>query len=240
MSQSEKSVYYKALKEAGVELDKPYQQYTTAELAQKALELVRSKPAVVEQTPVVEAPTQATEPPSQPSQPEPPRSNVNAEEHAGMRLNQGSGEIIRVDDHGRQWIQEEVRKPAFPKPRARRVTKYMDTGTEMRSIGTGETYESFEIAGKLQRPAEIKTTLPTFQTGIYRHPSHPFAIHTYGGREGYDLYEVRDYFGGADLVPTGCKTVYVSNDLCYDIRTTMREIERIYRELQLGNKEAIQ
>jgi hypothetical protein len=44
------------------------------------------------------------------------------------------------------------------------------------------------------------------------------------------LFEVRDFYGGADLVPEDIKTVYVGQSLCYDIRTTRRAIEAEYRE----------
>lgn len=165
------------------------------------------------------------------------RSNVNEDTYAGLRQNtKQADEVIRVDDRGREWLQEEVRKPAYAKPRARRVTRYMDTGTETRQVGSGGQFESFEVAGKLERPAEIKTTLPTFQTGIYRHPSYPFKVHTYGGREGFDLFEVRNYFGGADLVPEEIKHVYISQDLCYDIRTTKRAIDELYRRMVLNRE----
>ena len=65
-----------------------------------------------------------------------------------QRLNtQGEDEIIRIDEQGRQWLQEEVRKPAYPKPRGRRVLTYMETGTQTQTVKNGEYVESFEVAG---------------------------------------------------------------------------------------------
>jgi len=243
MSQQEKSVYFRALKEAGVELDKSYNKYSTTELAALAQKTLVENPSQGT-FPGLELPPEQHEPQEDSLPPEPvptteaprkaPVSNESTDEFAGVRLNtKDEDEVIRIDDHGREWLQEEVPKPAYAKRRARRVVQYIDPGFKAVQAGSGGQFETFEVSGDETRPAEIKTTLPTFQTGIYRHPSYPFKIHTYGGKEAFDLFEVRNYFGGADLVPDEAKTVYVSNDLCYDIRTTKRAIERIFRELKL-------
>ena len=54
---------------------------------------------------------------------------------------------LRTDEQGRIWFREEVRKPATPAPRARRVLKYIDPGTTTKTIVNGRYIESFEEAG---------------------------------------------------------------------------------------------
>ena len=220
MSQQTKAHYYGLLKDAGVKFDRHYREYTTEELRAAAEKL----PAPAQrQAQVAQA----------------PRSNTpNPAEMPGQRLNSAAqDEIIRVDDNGLQWIQEEVRKPAFPKPRGRRVLKYMESGTKTETVQNGEYVETFEVAGdQQQRPAEVKITLPSYQVGIYRDPRLPFKVHVYNEHRGFDLFEVQDYYGGAELVPAEVKRVYVENVLCYDIRTTVRAIQAEYRQLQLAGK----
>ena len=179
-----------------------------------------------------------SEPPVQP-QPQPlPRTGPNPNEMPGQRLNQqAEDEPIRVDESGLVWYQEEVRKPAYPKPRGRRVLKYMDTGTKTERVKAGEYVEEFEVAGDLpSRPAEVKITLPSYQVGIYKDPRFPFKIHVYNETRGFDLNDVQDYYGGSELVPPGVKRMYVENVLCYDIRTVVRDIQKQYRDLQLQGK----
>lgn len=160
------------------------------------------------------------------------------EEMPGQRLNtQPEDEPIRVDEQGRVWYQEEVRKPAYPKPRGRRVLKYLERGVQKETVQNGEYIETFEVAGQgVGAPAEVKITLPSYQVGIYKDPRFPFKIHTYNGRDGFDLFEVQAYYGGAELVPDGVKRVYVENDLCYDVRTVIRAIQNEYRQLQLTGR----
>jgi hypothetical protein len=156
----------------------------------------------------------------------------------GQRLNtKAEDEPIRVDEQGRIWYQEEVRKPAYPKPRGRRVLKYLDSGVKTETVQNGEYVETFEVAGVGEaRPAEIKITLPSYQVGIYKDPRFPFKIHTYDGRSGFDLFEVQKYYGGSELVPPSIKRVYIENDLCYEIRSTIQTIQAEHRQLQLTGR----
>ena len=156
----------------------------------------------------------------------------------GQRLNTNTEmQPIRQDEQGRIWYQEEVLKPAYPKPRGRRVLTYMDRGVVTETVQNGEYIETFEVAGKgVGKPAEVKITLPSYQVGIYKDPRFPFKIHCYNGREGFNLFEVAQYFGGTELVPPECKRVYIENDLCYDIRTVIRAIQTEYRQLQLTGR----
>jgi len=156
----------------------------------------------------------------------------------GQRLNTQPEDVpIRIDEMGRAWFQEEVRKPPYPKPRGRRVLKYMERGTKTETVQNGEYVETFEVAGTgAPHPAEVKITLPSYQVGIYRDPRFPFKIHCYSEREGFDLFEVHEFYGGAELVPPDCKRVYVENDLCYDIRSVVRAIQNEHRQLQLMGK----
>jgi hypothetical protein len=164
-----------------------------------------------------------------------PVAQPDPEEMPGQRLNTNTEmQPIRQDEQGRVWYQEEVRKPAYPKPRGRRVLKYMETGVETQTVQNGEYVETFEVAGVgAGKPAEVKITLPSYQVGIYKDPRFPFKIHCYNGREGFNLFEVQDYYGGSELVPEECKRVYIENDLCYDIRTVIRAISNEHRQLQL-------
>lgn len=173
--------------------------------------------------------------PQKPTQPDP-------HEHAGVTLNtHAEDEPIRKDEHGNLWYQNEVNKPGYPKPRGRRVLRDMNPGTVTETIKVAGGYtETFEIPGDPThaKPMEVKVTLPSYQTGIYKAPGMPFKIHTYQGARGFDWDDVNRFYGGADLVPSSIKRTYVSSDLCYDMTTTIRAIEDEYRERVL-KKESI-
>lgn len=218
MSQSEKATYYGALKEAGVQFEKHYRDYTTGEL--KGIAESQGIAAPVEE-PIVLEPVESTRASAEPMAAETAYSNTNEQP-------------IRTDEHGRIWYREEVRKPATARPRARRLIKYVDSGAqEVRATQGGNFVESFEIAGSGTRVNEVKITLPSYQVGVFLDPRFPFKIHTYNGAQGFDLFDIQKYYGGSDLVPSEIKRVYVSNDLCYDIRTTIRAIQNEAREIQL-------
>jgi hypothetical protein len=256
MSQTEKAAYYQALKEGGIAFEKHYRDYSTDELRQSYITLTGNTEPL---TPAPEppAPEKHPNPPSLPlpsagddlppsdfyglrrAEPKPPPAPpLNPSEMAGERLNSTpEGAVIRVDEGGRKWLQEEIRKPAYPKPRGRRVLTYMDSGTEEQSIKVGDYIETFEVAGSgPARLAEVKVTLPSYQVGIYIDPRFPFKVHVYNGQQGFDLFDIQDYYGGAELVPAEIKRIYVENVLCYEIRTVVRAIETEYRQLQLAGK----
>jgi hypothetical protein len=258
MSQSDKSRYFQELKAAGVKFDKHYREYTTDELQAAWSKLPQNQqPMEQHEPPQVEAnvagladayanlaashavadlPVNAA---PQPVTTKPiPRRAADPNEMAGQRLNtQTEDEPIRIDDQGRAWYQEEVRKPAFAKPRGRRVLQYMDRGTETRTVQDGQYVETFEAEGRgVGRPAEVKITLPSYQVGIYKDPRFPFKVHVYNGMQGFDLFEVENFYGGRERVPGSVKRIYVENVLCYDIRSVVRAIEDEYRQLQLMGK----
>jgi len=197
-------------------------------------------PQAVLPPPSAEAPTQSFLPPPATNTPAPPLAPVrerDPNEMAGQRLNtKEEWEPLRTDEQGRVWFQEEVRKPAFPKPRGRRVLQYTDTGTETKTVKNGEFTETFEVAGTQQVAAQVKITLPSYQVGIYKDRRFPFKIHVYNGNQGFNLFDVQNYYGGAELVPLEVKRMYVENVLCYDIRTTVRAIQSEFRQLQLAGK----
>lgn len=175
-----------------------------------------------------------------PQKPEIRPAVLDPKEHAGVTLNtHGEDEPIRVDEHGNIWYQNEVQKSGYPKPRGRRVLRDTDPGTVQETIRVGDYTETFEIPGdpRHAKPIEIKVTLPSYQTGIYKAPGMPFKIHTYNGARGFDWDDVNRFYGGADLVPDTIKRTYVSSDLCYDITTVVRAINDEYRERVL-KKEA--
>lgn len=242
-----KSELYNTLKEQGWVPDKHFRDYSAAELERIAV--------TVQPTMQAEQPPAAPQPPEGGPLPElddpppasffgmeppaPPVSNTpDPDEMPGQRQNtKAADEVIRVDDQGREWLQEEIRKPAFPKPRGRRVLTYTETGVDKQTVRNGEYTETFEVAGKgAARASEIKITLPSFQVGIYRDKRFPFKIHTYDGREGFDLWDVQQYYGGAELVPPSVKRIYISNTLCYEMRSVIASINEEYRHMQLTGR----
>ena len=243
MSTAEKAALYNELKASGLTPTQPYRNYTVAQLKAE-LRRVETPPEQAEgQPPSPEffglpepAPAPATVPSEERSIPR--ASEPDPDELPGQRLNTlAPDEVIRVDEQGRKWHQEEVRKPSYPKPRGRRVLKYMDTGVRTETVQNGDYVETFEVSGdQAQRPAEVKITLPSYQVGIYTDPRFPFKIHCYDGREGFNRTDVQAYYGGSELVPDTIKRVYVENDLCYDIRSVIRTIQAEHRHLQLTGK----
>lgn len=160
--------------------------------------------------------------------------NTFAGEHMNSKALE---EPIRTDEKGRIWYQEEVMKPATPRPRGRRVLDYTETGTEVRSTTLEDgTTETFEVSGRGTARAQVKITLPSYQVGIYKDPRFPFKVYTYGGTNGFDFFEVHEFYGGPELVPADIKRMYVANVLCYDIRTTVRAIEAEARQLALQGR----
>jgi hypothetical protein len=227
MGRTEKAVLYGILKDSGLPLTEKYTHYTVqklkAELAAHNID-TDVKQWIMEYTQDEAAPVYANDP--------------DPDELPGQRISTKLPEdVIRIDDQGRQWLQEEVRKPAFPKPRGRRVLKYVETGVTTKTVQNGDYVETFEVAGNLpSRPAEVKITLPSYQVGIYRDPRFPFKVHTYGGREGFDLNDVNQYYGGSELVPASIKRTYIENSLCYDIRSVVQAIQAELRQYQLSGR----
>lgn len=199
---------------------------------------VISKLAALMAQQIAPAPKEAGQLPQKiaPSQPAPVRRGamLDPREHAGVTLNTHAvDEVLRVDEQGNQWYQNEVNKPGYAKPRGRRVLRDMAPDTVKQTITTSDGYtETFEIPGDPahSRSIEAKVTLPSYQTGIFKAPGMPFKIHIYQNARGFDYDDVNNYYGAADLVPDTIKRTYVSSDLCYDIQTTIRAINDEYRE----------
>lgn len=227
MAQTHKAALYNMLKASGQPVEKRYIHYTVDELeaALKKAGIDVSALPVDESTPAEHEGIEQ-------------RNTADPNELPGQRDNiKHPDEPIRVDDKGRIWLQEEVRKPAYPKPRGRRVLKYLETGSTTETVQNGDYIETFEVAGtQASRPAEVKITLPSYQVGIYRDPRFPFKIHCYNEREGFDLFDVQEFYGGAELVPAGVKRVYIENELCYDIRSVVQAIQAEHRQLMLTRR----
>lgn len=254
MSHGEKSFYYQRLKSAGWEPEKHYRDYTTDELSAAHAYLVQQgalAPAVWDSEEDEPEPSVNPDPAffglgpetteddlekvDPVATPAPAPAPSQRDLMAGRDTNE---EVVRVDEEGRQWLQEEVLKPAFPKPRGRRVLRYNDPGVKKATAKDGDYTETFEVAGdpKNATPSEIKITLPSYQVGIYRDKRFPFKVVTYNGKSGFDRQEVEAYYGGAELVPPTAKRTYVENVLCYDMRSVIRAINEEYRALQLSGR----
>ena len=229
MSQSEKAQLYALIKDAGVPMTQHYRNYTTEELREAAGKLWPEG-----------LPKQQTQ--ANPRDPLPGQEPFEFEEeepapatYGGMRAySKTDEEPIRVDPvTGFVWFRDEVRKPAYPRPRARRKLQYVDSGSKkVQSTENGRLVESFEVAGDEHQLNEVKITLPSYQVGVYLDKRFPFKIHIYNDVKGFDLFDVQEFYGGADLVPADVKRIYVSNDLCYDMRSTIRAIEAEARHLE--------
>lgn len=165
-----------------------------------------------------------------------PYSDI-ASRRAGLTFNShGPDDVLRVSSDGKVWYKDEVPKPAIPMPRMRRKVRYINTGVKKveRRLNDGHLDESFEVAGDGHEEAEIKVTLPSSQVGIYYDPRLPFRVHVYNGKRGFDYMDVVRFYGGLDLVPSTVATIYVGDDLCYDINKTRDTMERELRDKQLG------
>ena len=159
-----------------------------------------------------------------------------ASRRAGLTFNtHGVDDVLRVSSDGKIWYKDEVPKPAIPLPRMRRKITYVNTGVKTieRRLPNGQLDESFEVAGDGHEEAEIKITLPSSQVGIYYDPRLPFRVHTYNGRQGFDYMDVIRFYGGTDLVPSTITTLYVGDDLCFDIIKVRDTMERELRDRQL-------
>ena len=242
MPRTRKPEYYALAKSAGLPLAKKYIQYTNDELLDLLKDAGIQIPEPMPEEPKAKKPRKQAPPTDGTSYVATPEATpvytqgpADPNELPGQRLNtQPEDEPIRIDDQGRLWYQEEVLKPAYPKPRGRRVLTYIERGVKKLTVQNGEYLETFEIAGEgTPRPAEVKITLPSYQVGIYKDPRFPFRIHCYNGREGFALFEVQQFFGGSELVPESCKRIYIENDLCYDVRSVIRTIQNEHRQLQL-------
>jgi hypothetical protein len=230
---TERSAIWRTLKDAGWEPPRKFVQMSLPDLREELAgwEAENGPLTLLEPEPKPE-PRQPAPAPQAPFQ-----AQADPKELPGQRVNTQGDEPIRVDEAGRLWYQEEVRKPAFPKPRGRRILRYNETGVKTQTVQAGEYTESFEVAGEGPgAPAEIKITLPSYQVGIYKDPRFPFRVHCYNGTEGFDLFEVENYYGGAEMVPPGVKRIYVENHLCYDIRSVIRSIQAEHRQLQLTGR----
>lgn len=222
VKQMSKSEMWQRLKTLEVEMPHHYREYSTEDLARIISEVDPEAPLPgpsLESTPLRSEPDKV----------------------AGLRQNTPEDDV-RVDENGLTWYQDEVRKPSIPQPRGRRKITYTDPGVrEQRSANSQGESETFEMPGQGNTISEAKITLPSYQVGIYRDPKMPmFRIHVYNNTRGFSYFDVLDFYGGTfDLVPVDIKTIYVANDLCFDIRTTVRAIQDEHRQLLLQKETAL-
>jgi len=155
-------------------------------------------------------------------------------DRAGLTHAVPDGQPIRVDTSGRIWFRDEVPKPAVPRARMTRKNRYVDSGVkqEITYLPNGQIDDIYEVAGDQHKELTVTTTLPSWQVGHYRDPRFPFSVHAYNGESGFDFQEIVNYFGGLDLVPRSIKTLYVGNQLCYQISTARETIEAQYSALR--------
>lgn len=156
------------------------------------------------------------------------------EDRAGLSFSAPEDKPLRIDDVGRIWFLDEVAKPAIPRARMTRKTRYIDTGVkeERTYDADGKLDEIFEVAGSEHRELTTTVTLPSWQVGKYRDIRMPFSIYVYNGRRGFSFEEINSYFGGLDFVPPTIKAFHVGQQLCYDITTTRTEIESQFNQIR--------
>jgi hypothetical protein len=234
MTQEAKKAAWDELVEAGVKPTRHYRTYTQAELDAAVARVRAVQAQQAEEGPAFEFPPEfSTERAERIAETVRSRAPIvsTPDTVAGLRTNTHiDDDILRVEESGRIWYQDEVSKPAFAKPRGRRILEYIDSGVKKAQVQDGEFIETFEMPGDRNRVMQAKITLPSYQTGIYKDPGMPFKIHIYGEKRGFDYFEVNEFYGSRDLVPPGIKRDYVSSTLVYDIPSVIREIESEYRE----------
>lgn len=223
MIPSDKPTLYRELKEEGVLLEKPYPKLTVPEL-QEAYRSHFGKPVETRK----EAEVRRAKSPA--------ASNIPVDELAGLRANaEDPEEILRVDEQGRKWIQEEIRKATTARPRGRRVLKYRDPGVLRKEVvQDGRFEEAFEIAGNQDQLLEHRITLPSYQVGIYMDPRFPWRVLQYLEALGFHYDDIVEYYGGKEFIPASIKKVYVDRMLCFDIPSTIRTVQEEARRLRLA------
>ena len=165
-----------------------------------------------------------------------PVQNKGAD-RAGLTHDYPADRPIRCDLQGRIWFRDDVPKPAIPRARMTRKTRYTDPGVkEERTFREdGRIDEIYEVAGEEAREMTVTTTLPSYQVGRYKDSRFPFMIHVYNQQQGFDFSDVIEFYGGRELVPGTIKTVYIGNMLCYHISSTVQTIENNYSQLMRRN-----
>lgn len=223
MSQSDKARFYNLLKDAGYPLDRHYREYNTAELQAAYSQLRKDAEAAGQPLP---------------SPPEPPRQPPKDSVPGDHAYRAGSDEtVLYVDDEGRAWYREMFLKGDGARPRVRRRISYIDSGVVKRQSADGHFTETYEVAGTERNAREVFVTMPSYQVGIYKDPRYPWKIHVYDDRRGFDLNDIAEYFGGMTDVPASCKRIYVSNDLCFDMRSVIQTVRALARDLMLQKQQ---
>ena len=154
-------------------------------------------------------------------------------DRAGLTHDYPADRPLRVDLQGRIWFRDDVPKPAIPRARMTRKTRYTDSGVkeERTYHDDGRIDEIYEVAGEESRELTVTTTLPSYQVGRYKDSRFPFMVHVYNQQQGFDYSDVIEYYGGRELVPGTIKTVYIGNMLCFHISSTVQTIENSYSQL---------
>jgi hypothetical protein len=155
----------------------------------------------------------------------------------GMRTNThlASEKPIRIDDDGKIWYQDEIRKPGMAKERGKRHLTYTDPGVKTVHVrdANGSIVESFEMPGDDKKESRATIALPAYQIGLYRDPAvlgEFFKIHVYNEQRVFDIFDVERYFGGRHMIPATCKRAYADTALGYDIDSVIQAIQDEYRE----------
>jgi len=158
-------------------------------------------------------------------------------ERAGLTYSTPHDQPIRVDLQGRIWFRDEVAKPAVPRARMTRKQTYTETGVvqERTYLPNGQLDDVYEVSGGERKQMTVTTTTPSWQVGRFLDPRFPFQIHRYNRAVGFSSREIIAYYGGVHLVPRSIRTLYVGNQLCYDIATTKETIESQFNALKRSN-----
>lgn len=210
MGSTDRSELWQALKGAGFQFSKKYQEYTTDELRAIYDGMLAQQEA---------------------------KTGVRgaAKDESELPTQRRADELkpIRTDENGRVWFQEEIQKSSLAAPRGYRMFREVGTGVKTVTINSEDGYtETIEVPDGTRRPLEVKVGIPTWQVGIYADPQFPFRVAVYRDARGFLRQDVEQFFGGPDVLPEGIETQYVGNILCYPIREVIVAIQREHNLLK--------
>ena len=239
MTQAERKALWDELKEAGFTFTKHYRDYSIPEL-QESVEQVRQRTAArarsVAENPEDELSFDFAQSEIQFQADIDILREQPADRVPGLRTNTHAGEKpIRIDENGRVWLQDEIRKPSIPTERGKRVLDYVDPGVKTVHVrdGNGSIVESFEMPGDSKKISQARISLPAYQIGCFRDPAllgQFFKIHVYNEKMVFDFFDVERYFGGKHMIPQTVQREYTDTMLGFNIESVLQAIQDEYND----------